>query len=150
MGEVRALEVRDVDLERGRLLVRRAFSSDEVMSPKSGDERVVPLNPELLQILTEAVSTEAAERARGDQRARSNADASTRTEGVQGAAGEARAQGAFVSLLASLLLLRAHPTRREHRRGRVLAGHSKLDITQRYVHANAADLTAAIAKLPGN
>jgi integrase/recombinase XerC len=33
---------------------------------------------------------------------------------------------------------------------RVLAGHSKLDITQRYVHANAADLTAAIAKLPGN
>src|SRR5262245_34532286 len=33
---------------------------------------------------------------------------------------------------------------------RVLAGHSKLDITQRYVQANAADLTAAIAKLPGN
>jgi len=33
---------------------------------------------------------------------------------------------------------------------RVLAGHSKLDITQRYVHANAADLRATIAKLPGN
>ncbi len=33
---------------------------------------------------------------------------------------------------------------------RVLAGHSKLDITQRYVHATAADLTAAIAKLRGN
>jgi site-specific recombinase XerD len=31
---------------------------------------------------------------------------------------------------------------------RMLAGHSKLDVTQRYVHANAADLAAAIAKLP--
>ena len=30
---------------------------------------------------------------------------------------------------------------------RLLAGHSKLDVTQRYVHANAADLRAAIATL---
>jgi hypothetical protein len=34
--------------------------------------------------------------------------------------------------------------------GEELAGHRKLDITQRYLHASAADLTAAIAKLPGN
>ena len=33
---------------------------------------------------------------------------------------------------------------------RMLAGHTKLDTAQRYVHANAADLTAAIAKLPSN
>ena len=30
---------------------------------------------------------------------------------------------------------------------RQLAGHSKLAVTQGYVHANAADLTEAIAKL---
>ncbi len=33
---------------------------------------------------------------------------------------------------------------------RLLAGHSKLDVTQRYVHATADDLRAAIARLPGN
>jgi site-specific recombinase XerD len=33
---------------------------------------------------------------------------------------------------------------------RVLAGHSGLAVTQRYVHATGADLKAAIAKLSGN
>jgi site-specific recombinase XerD len=33
---------------------------------------------------------------------------------------------------------------------RLLAGHSKLDVTQRYVHATGDDLRAAIARLPGN
>jgi site-specific recombinase XerD len=31
---------------------------------------------------------------------------------------------------------------------RDLAGHSKIEVTQRYVHANDRDLTAAIAMLP--
>jgi hypothetical protein len=33
---------------------------------------------------------------------------------------------------------------------RLLAGHSKLDVTQRYVHATGADLKDAIGKLSGN
>jgi integrase/recombinase XerD len=33
---------------------------------------------------------------------------------------------------------------------RLLAGHSRLDVTQRYVHANAADLEAAIGRLASN
>jgi site-specific recombinase XerD len=33
---------------------------------------------------------------------------------------------------------------------RTLAGHSKLDVTQRYVHATGADLKAAITRLSGN
>ena len=41
-GEVRALEVRDVDLVGDRILVRRAFSADEVLTPKSTNERVIP------------------------------------------------------------------------------------------------------------
>jgi site-specific recombinase XerD len=32
----------------------------------------------------------------------------------------------------------------------VLAGHSSLAITQRYVHATGADMKDAISKLPGN
>ena len=31
---------------------------------------------------------------------------------------------------------------------RIIAGHSKLDVTQRYVHATAEDLRDAIARLP--
>src|SRR5271166_3153152 len=55
MGEVRALEVRDVDLTSGRILVRRALSEDEVMPPKSGHERVVPLAPELAEAIAPAL-----------------------------------------------------------------------------------------------
>ncbi len=54
-GEVRALEVRDVDLVNDRILVRRAFSGDEVLTPKSSHERVVPLLPELREILMPAL-----------------------------------------------------------------------------------------------
>jgi integrase len=55
MGEARALEVCDVDFKRGQLMVRLALSADEVMPPKSGHERVVPLAPELRAVLETAV-----------------------------------------------------------------------------------------------
>jgi hypothetical protein len=55
MGEARALAVCDVDFKRGQLLVRHALSADEVMPPKSGHERVVPLAPELRTVLEGAV-----------------------------------------------------------------------------------------------
>jgi integrase/recombinase XerC len=150
MGEVRALEVRDIDFEHDRLLVRRAFSSDVVMTPKSGDERPIPLSPELRGILTEAVG-------RKEPTARAISNAHGRTPGRQHVltvlkALEARLgakERSFHSLrhyFCSVLIRHGASVEAVRR----LAGHSKLDITQRYVHANAADLTAAIAKLPGN
>ncbi len=33
---------------------------------------------------------------------------------------------------------------------RLIAGHSKLDVTQCYVHASAEDLRAAVVKLPSD
>lgn len=54
-GEVRALEVRDVDLQGRRLWVRRAFSDKEVYAPKSGHERVVPMADQLRPLLEEAL-----------------------------------------------------------------------------------------------
>ena len=53
-GEVRAIEVRDVDLDAGRLFVRRAYSADELGTPKGRDERAVPLTPLLASILAQA------------------------------------------------------------------------------------------------
>lgn len=54
-GEVRALKIQDVDLFRGVLRIRRAYSEDTVLTPKSGHERVVPIATELRPILVEAV-----------------------------------------------------------------------------------------------
>jgi integrase len=54
-GEVRGLEVGDVDLVARRLYVRRAMSAEELADPKGLDERVVPLAPLLAGILDEAI-----------------------------------------------------------------------------------------------
>ncbi len=62
MGEVRALEVRDVDVEGARILVRHVLSKDEVLPPKSGHERVVPLAPDLAEMVGEALRDEASRR----------------------------------------------------------------------------------------
>jgi len=54
-GEVRALQVRDVDLTGGVIHVRRAFSGGTECTPKGDHERIVPIAPELVELLTEAI-----------------------------------------------------------------------------------------------
>jgi integrase len=54
-GEVRALEVRDVDLKQGIITVRLALSENQPVAPKSGDERVVPIGAPLAEVLTQAL-----------------------------------------------------------------------------------------------
>ena len=150
MGEVRALEVCDVDAKRGVLLVRHALSADEVLPPKSGHERVVPLAPELAVVLEEAVRLKL-------PHARIVVNERGATPGRQ------RVLGALKRLEQKLGMrewsfhsLRHYFCSTLIRRGasveavRLLAGHSKLDVTQRYVHATGADLEAAIARLTGN
>src|SRR5258708_10343909 len=112
MGEARALEVCDVDFKRDRILVRHALSADQVVPPKSGHERVVPLAPELRAILEEAVRRK---------------------------------------LPHARIVMNEHgETPRRQRVLGALAGDSKLDVTQRYVHATADDLRAAITRLPAH
>lgn len=148
MGEVRALEVRDVDLKSDRLLVRRAFSADQVITPKSGHERIVPLAPELRTILVDALRLK---------------PATARV--VVNSAGHTPASRHVLAALKRLQRRHGLRERSFHslrhafcsmlvRNGasveavRLLAGHSKLEVTQRYVHATAGDLVAAIAVLP--
>jgi integrase len=147
MGEIRAIEVRDVDLKRDRILVRRALSGTEVMTPKSGHERLVPLAPELKEALIEAMRLKL-----------------PTTRIILNARGKTPGRQAVLTKLKELQEKCELPARSFHslrhyfcstliRRGasveavRQLAGHSALAITQLYVHANAADLTTAIAKL---
>lgn len=44
LGELLALDFRDIDFEYGRLFVRRAFAIDLLTTPKNGRERAVPLS----------------------------------------------------------------------------------------------------------
>jgi integrase len=146
-GEVRAIEVRDVDFEGGRILVRRALSEDVSLTTKSGRERVVPLVPELEARLREAVKTKL-------PRARIVIwpDGSTprRQEVLYQFWKHLKRAGIRRWSFHSL---RHHFISELVRRGasleavRVLAGHSKLEMTQRYAHATAADLRTAMDKL---
>lgn len=146
-GEVRAIEAQDIDLEQHRILIRRACSEDVVMTPKNDQERVVPLVPELEAVLRVAIKNKL-------PRARIVVDENGKTPTRQRLMHRFRCfleregirhwtfhslRHAFISELV--------------RRGagleavRLLAGHSKLEMTQRYAHANAADLRSAMAKL---
>jgi integrase len=149
-GEIRALEVRDVDLNGGRILVRRAVSGDEVLTPKSGHHRVIPMAAELRDLLAPALRNKL-------PAARVLTNASGKTPGRQHVLTALKLQQAKLGLPArSFHSLRHYFCSTLIRRGasveavRVLAGHSALAITQRYVHATAADLAAAISKLTGN
>ena len=147
MGEALAIEVGDVDFEQGALMVRRALSGGEVLSPKSGDGRVVPLTPELTAHLRPATDGRAAH-------ARVVANEAKETPRRQ------EVLRTFKRLLRRLGLkersfhsLRHSFLSRLVRRGasveavRILAGHSSLTVTERYVHATAGDLRRAIGLL---
>ena len=147
MGEVRALECRDVDFTRQRILVRRALSEDVSITPKSGHEREVPLALALESRLREAVK-----------------DKLPRARVVLDDAGHTPRRQHVLHAFKQFLKRRGLPERSFHalrhhfisellRSGasaeaaRVLAGHSKLEMMQRYSHATDADLRAAIDRL---
>ncbi len=147
MGEVLAIEIGDIDFDHGALMVRRALSAGEVLSPKSGDERVVPLTPELAAHLRKVV----ADRPRNvrvvlteDRKTPRRQDVLRRLKRLLRKLG--LQERSFHSLRHSFLT-------RLVRRGasveavRMLAGHSSLLVTERYVHATASDLHRAISLL---
>lgn len=146
MGEARALEVRDVDLDAGVIRVRRALSEGEVVAPKSGHDRIVPVADTLRPILAAAIRNKL-------PRARVVINENGTTPG------RAHVLRKFKALQLRLTLsgwsfhsLRHHFISELVRRGatieavRLLAGHSKLDVTARYVHANGSDLRDAVTK----
>ena len=150
-GEVRALRVMDVDFDGILVNVRKAFSADVVVTPKSGDERSVPLAEPLRAILAEA--------AQGKKPAdRLIADAEGTTPSRQ------RVYRAFIALQKRLGIA---PTWSFHslrhgfgthaaRQGasieaiREMMGHADLASTARYLHASGSDKRRAIALLEGN
>lgn len=145
-GEIRGLRVKDVDVERGMLVVRRSRCRGEEAAPKSGHERVVPLHPRLLGSLSALNTRPAAAYVTGPK------------PGVPW--GEHALRHAFLSACKKLQLrgYRFHDLRHafvtELFLGGTpapvvqrLAGHEHLATTQRYAHAQLPDLAAAVARL---
>lgn len=138
-GEVRALEVRDIDWAHNRILVRRALSADVVTTTKSDKERIVPIAPELAPILREATT-----RKRPADRVVTTADGKTPLR--------QNVLYRFTQMLRrhglphrSFHSLRHHFCTTLLRRGadvelvRVVAGHTQLATTLQYLHARADD-----------
>ncbi len=150
-GEVRALEVRDVDLAAGCLFVRRAFSADEVCLPKGRDERAVPLTTMLAAILAEACEGKApSARLVVDEHGQS-----LNEQAVGAAWRRLQARLAIEPLWRFHQLRHFFGTTCLRGGGNVeavrrLLGHRDLASTTRYVHATQRDLVAAVATLPGN
>jgi integrase len=148
--EFRALRVGDVDFTGDRIFVRHSFSGREVSTPKSRNERWVPIAPQLRPALREACRDKLP-----------GAYVLTTRLGGPPCHKSVWEQFQLVLTRAGLPRRRVHALRHyfcsQLVRGgasveavRVLAGHSTLAMTQRYVHAQGDDLRAAIARLPGN
>lgn len=126
------------------------MSADEVLTPKSGHHRVIPLSPELRELLGDAlrnklpaawVVTDAKGATPRRQRVLSLLRSEQERLGLPG-----RSFHSLRHYFCSTLIRRGASVEAV----RVLAGHSALAVTQQYVHATAADLVAAIGKLTGN
>lgn len=147
LGEVRALEVGDVDFAENVIRIRRALSEDEVVTPKSGHERLVPMTDELRVVLEGAVCGKLP---RTRVITTENGTTPRRTLVLRKFKALQRRLGlpgwSFHSLRHAFIseLVRAGASIEAVR---LLAGHSKLDVTQRYVHAMGEDVRAAVAKL---
>lgn len=141
------LEVRDIEFDQRHIVVRHAMSEDQSLTPKSGAERTVPLAAELEQRLRDAVKDKF-------PRARVVLDANGQTPSRQTVLRVFKLYLRDASLKERSFHALRHYFISELMRGgasaeavRVLAGHSTLEMTQRYAHVVTADLRAAIDRL---
>lgn len=144
--EVRALKVRHIDFEGGRVLILESFSEDEVGDPKSW-QRAIPIAASLLPILEEAVRGKKP----GDFVVTNGAGKTAQRQAILGRLNALEDRlgiehWTFHQLrhcFCTTLLVRG-ATIEEVRQ---LAGHQGLGPTARYVHATAAALKDAVNRL---
>ncbi|GMV19129.1 MAG: hypothetical protein AMXMBFR56_73530 [Polyangiaceae bacterium] len=150
-GEVRALRVGDVRFDTEQIFIRQAFSAEKVLTPKGRRERVVPLIPELAEVLRPAVQDKlpgAFVLTNGRGRVPHRQSVLTAIKRAQSRAGlPPRSHHSLRHFFGSGLLRNGVSVELV----RQLLGHANLSTTARYLHAvSDASTNAAIAKLTGN
>ena len=145
MGEMVALEWRDIDLAKGQMCVERSAWKGQVASPKGGRLRYVPLTRRLAAAFRE-------HRHLRGPRVLYQDDGAPLTEGVVQGFVRRAAQRADLSnngphmlhhTFCSHLAMRGAPARAIQE----LAGHADLTTTQRYMHLSPAAVDSAIRLL---
>jgi integrase len=147
-GEVRALEVQDIDFVTNRISVVRAYSEEDVLETKNGDERAVDMTPYLAGRLRAAVKSKLP-RARVilDEKGEtpSRQEVLRRFKQYQRRQGAQR-QWSFHSLRHRFCtMLARHGVHVEA--VMQLAGHRSIATTMRYIHATEQDRVDAIRRL---
>jgi integrase len=145
-GEIRALRWKDVDLKGRTITVRLSRCRGVTSTPKSGHERMIPLNDVLLRELVEKVKPKpdalVATNHYGEPLAeytlRNAFRASCKRAGLEGWRFHDLRHFFVTSLFRS-----GAPAPAVQR----LAGHSELSTTQRYSHATPADLRSAMDRM---
>jgi integrase len=146
-GEIRALQVGDIDLEARLIRVVRTLSEDEEQEPKGEKERTVPVIPQLREVLCDAVAGKAPSArlvVTGNgttprrQHVLANVVALQRRLGMDRVWSVHALRHAFCSHLVRMGI--------GVEAVRALAGHSTIGVTNRYVHATGADLQGAMSR----
>jgi integrase len=144
-GEIRALRAGDVDLDVGVLRVVRTLSADEDEEPKGEKERIVPVVPQLAEILRGALEgKKPGERivltGRGTTPCRQHVLSRLVELQVRVGARKTWSVHALRHAFCSHLVRMGIGVEAV----RALAGHSSIRVTNRYVHATGADLQGAM------
>lgn len=133
VSEVLALEHRDIDRVRNRVIIRRTLSVGQEFAPKNGKERTVPLIPRLASMLPDGAGRVVT----GVSRAAVYCAllAAQRRLGLPRRSFHALRHYYCTTLLTGGASVEAV---------RMLAGHHSITVTQRYLHATDASLDAAV------
>ena len=148
-GEIRALRWSSIDFSRGLLTIERAYSLDQVLAPKSDKIRTVPMTARLREALQNhhAIRGEHTNvlvnnvgKPPAESRVRDWLNAAQRRAGLA-EKGPHTLRHTFCSQLA---MTGAHVMEIK-----TLAGHTKLETTQRYMHLTPRALRGAVDRLEG-
>jgi integrase len=147
-GEIRALRWSSIDFGRGLLTIERAYSLDQVLAPKSDKIRTVPMTTRLREALQKHHATSEHTNVLLNDAGKPPSKSSTRDwlNAAQRDAGLAE-KGPHTlrhTFCSQLAMTGAHVMEIK-----TLAGHSKLETTQRYMHLTPRALRGAVDRLEG-
>ena len=147
-GEIRALRWSSIDFGRGLLTVERAYSLDQVLAPKSDKIRTVPMTTRLREALQKHHEVSEGTNVLVTSTGKPPCKASTRDwlNAAQRDAGldEKGPHTLRHTFCSHLAMTGAHVMEIK-----TLAGHSKLETTQRYMHLTPRALRGAVDRLEG-